>query len=224
MSSSRLALAVAAALLPIALLACGCTKKTTAPLVAARVYRTVTATLSDSLGSPVVHQQVVMISFEGSAGTVPVLYQRTDDAGQAAFVLEAGSWAAAVEPLAVAGPPAPHLVAGGTFTVPVTRPAGEDTLVVRLRLGTASRVAGTTTLANQSDQGGTSISTSACLFPVATSDAMGGWTLQDMPPGTWSVVMSHGGYAQAVRTVTVPLPGSTVALAPVQLAGMAAQR
>jgi hypothetical protein len=208
---------VATTLFTLAVLTPGCARNITAPTPPASIHRTVTVTLLDSLGAPVVDQQVTIIALVDSAGTVSTSFGRTDANGNARFVLRDGPWAAASEPLTVATPPARHRVAGTTFVVAgASRPAA-DTVRVPLRLATASRVTGTTTLAGRADYHGIIVSTEALLYPFATSDALGHWTLEDLPPGTWNITMFQLGYGMVTRPVVVPAPGSTVVMPPVQM-------
>jgi hypothetical protein len=208
-----------AALLLVALVAPGCARDTTAPAAPWHLRRALTVVLTDSLGAPVADQAVTLVSLVDVAGIVPTLHAATDASGRAAFVVDDGPWAAAADPLAVTGPPARRLVAGATFRVPDASHPSADTVLVRLLMHTSSRVGGTTLLGGQSDHRGTSVSTVACPASVASTDADGRWSLDDVPPGRWSFVMSHGGYATTTRTAVVPAPGSAVSLPAVQLPG-----
>jgi hypothetical protein len=210
-------LALAAILLAPALLACGCTRKTTAPVPPVPLRRTVTVRLVDAQDLAVADQLVTLIGLSAGSGAAPTLNERTNAAGLATFTLLEGPWAAAVEPRVVGPFPGTRFVAGGTFTVPGVARAAADTVLVQLVQVAASTVSGTTTLAGETDHAGTRVSADACLYPSANTDALGRWTIGDVPPGTWNVVFTRTGFLSAVRAVTVPAPASAVTLPPVQL-------
>ena len=212
----RLAL-VCSALAMLGLTAGGCARKTTAPVPAPALTRTVSVVLTDSLGAPVAGEQVGALGLFLISGTVTTTFATTDGAGVARFLLEEGPWSVAVEPLTVAAPPARRQVAASTFVVPgATRPR-TDTLVVHLVLATASSASGTATLAGANRHDGSIVSTFECLYSVATTDSLGSWRLDDLSPGTWTVTAMHIGYPMAFQTVTVHAPGSDVVVPAMQL-------
>ncbi|HTR96428.1 MAG TPA: hypothetical protein VMH61_00865 [Candidatus Acidoferrales bacterium] len=177
---------------------------------------TVTVSLADSLGAPVADEGLTVAGGADSAGLVSAYPRTTDARGDVALVLAPGAWTASAQPIALAPPPAPRLVAAGTFIVPIGGRATSDTVLVHLRLSTASTVRGVASLAGAIQSGGIAVNPSS-LTPFTETDSTGAWQLGDLPPGTWVIRFGAFGYAPAFDTVIVTHPGSSVVAMPVTL-------
>jgi hypothetical protein len=195
----------ATALLVLHLFLSACASRTTGPQNAATVHRTVTFTLTDSLGAPEAGVTIWVTALFDSAGFGQFMSVDTDASGNAWVVLAEGPWAASAKEFGL-----PGRTAGSTFVVPgATRPLA-DTIAARLRFVTASTASGTVTLQGRSDHRDTIISLEG-PFTFAVTDSLGHWSLEGLPPGTWTLGAYHPGFRLGVAPLTVPSPGSDVA-------------
>ena len=205
----------AAAILPICALAVlavvsGCGTPLT-PTVVATVHRTVTFAVTDSLGAPASSVEV-SVSTPDSAGTAELVTLTTDAAGHCALVLRQGSGF-----VHAAGPT--NMVAGSSVRVPGVERTAADTLLVNLRLGTASRVSGIVTLQTRNEHSGTFVAVNGVNTFVMT-DSAGAYSVGGLPQGHWTVAFAHLGYAAAFTSIDIVQPGSHVTVPPVHLSVM----
>lgn len=194
-----LALAAAAAAGALALGSCG--KSPTGPEQPPTVHRTVTIAVRDSLGNPAAGAEVWITSLFDSAGLVTLMVVETDAQGEIVRVLAEGGW--------VAWTGGGGTAAGGSFVVPGAGRDPSDTLVVRLVRRASSRATGVAKLAGRTDHRGIWVSCLAAQ-PFAMTDSTGAYSLEDMPPGRWTVTCSMVGFKLGITEVTVPAPGVTV--------------
>jgi hypothetical protein len=188
----------------------GCFARTSAPRPTVGIHRTVTAIVRDSLGAPQANVDVHWFGELDSAGTVDVRTGLTDAAGKAVEVLGEGRWRI------LAGPSSDSFVAGATFDVPGASRAAADTELVQLDLHTSSIVHGTVTLAGTTHYNGTIVAVDFFL-PVTTTDSTGAYVIDDMPLGTWPLILEHFGYALDTLTIAATTPGSDLPQPAVQL-------
>jgi hypothetical protein len=186
----------------IALIAAGCSKETTAPAPQGRV----SATVALEGGGPAAGLSVSLIGF----GTpIPSLrIAQTDAGGQASFSdLVPGGYVVYCRDYS-------SRADAETAFVPAAAP---QTASVALVLRPAGKFTGTATLSGRTDHRGTYVYVPV-LLPVGLTDSAGRFEVADIPPGQWPVEASHTGYATAAAAVTVPGPGDSVEIAPLQLA------
>ena len=76
--------------------------------------------------------------------------------------------------------------------------------------------AGTVTLSGRAEHSGTVIDVSV-LLSLSGTDSAGHFEIDDIPSGVWTVEASHLGFATGTAPATIPAPGDSVAIAPLQL-------
>ena len=184
------------ALLSVALLSLACEHKPTQPRT---TTRTVTAILSDSLGSSF-GSATLYWSRTASDGSITALVGLTDGSGANRQDLEAGAWTVTTH--------VPGRVAGASFAVAGSERASSDSEVVRLTLHTPSTATGVALLAGRTDHRDIQIA-SAFLW-LAGTDSTGTWSYSQLAPGRWTLEFDAFGYRTVTTDVTVPAPGSTV--------------
>jgi hypothetical protein len=194
-----------------AVLATSCSEAPTSPPFTRTVHRTAAVVVHDSLGAPAEGATVRLVAEFDSAGIAPVVIATTDADGVAVVVLAQGGWG--VHGLASGSD---QKVAGATFIVPgFTRPE-IDTIVVRLVLHTPSVAQGRALLGNRTEHGGTIV---ACppAPPVAVTDSSGGFVLDLLPLGRWTITMHHPGFRLGLADIDLTTPGDTLTVADVHL-------
>jgi hypothetical protein len=136
----------------------------------------------------------------------------TDAAGHCALVLRQGNGFVRAAGTA-------NMVAGSSVRVPGLERAAADTLLVHLRLGTASRVSGIVTLQTRNEHSGTFVAVNG-VNTFAMTDSSGAYSVGGLPQGHWNVAFAHLGYADAFTSIDIVQPGSHLTVPPVQLAVM----
>jgi hypothetical protein len=184
-------------------LVASCARHPTQPGSTDETRRTVSALVMDSLGEPAANASVTWISRDDSAA-LTVTEGMTDGSGIAQQVLHNGGC------IVTAGENggAIALAAGASFVVAGVSRAAADTELVRLVLHTASRASGRVTLAGRTDHHGTTVV--ASTGGLAVTDSTGGWSIGDLPPGSWDFTAMQVGFAEGIGTLHVTQPGSIV--------------
>lgn len=197
------------ALAVLGALALGACSRSTQPQTSGpRLRRTVTIVVRDSLGALAANRSLSATATFDSAGFVEVHTGVTDADGEVVLTLAEGGWAAYTG--AASG------VAGSSFDVPGRERNPADTIAVRLTLSTPSTARGVVTLAGRTHHEGTIVSGTE-LFVLASTDSLGGYELDLLPPGHWTVTMFHLGFRVGLATANILAPGSVDTLAAVQL-------
>ena len=104
-------------------------------------------------------------------------------------------------------------VAAETASVSQAAPVAHADLELREQ----ATILGTVTLAGRADHRGTVV-TVPQLLALGGTDSTGHFALAGVPAGRWPVEATHFGFLTGTATATVPAPGDTVTLAPIQLA------
>lgn len=99
-----------------------------------------------------------------------------------------------------------------TLTV-VNGGATADTLI----LVPGGTLAGVATLSDRADSKGIALYVDHLLTLTTADSATGAYRLHDVPPGNWTLRATCIGHADVIRAVTIPNPGDTVQVAPIQL-------
>ena len=198
MPSSRLRILSPAMLLALLAAASGCSRSPATPPAEER--HPVAIEIQDALGQRVEDPVLLMIQSPDSPDPLVVLLFE----GRFATSLPNGvsSLHASLS----------ELVGGTVIRMPDDSPAAPESLRTAITLAAAGAVHGVVRLAGRTSHEGVDVST---FFrppgPLGIrSEADGSWIVGGFPPGRWTLLFEHTGFATGLTTVTVPAPGDTV--------------
>lgn len=198
--------ALVPALVFLALVTAGCTKKTTAPAPAGRI----TGTVAIAGGGSAANLDVSLVSIGGSLTSLTLAI--TDGTGAFSFTgLRPGSYVVYSHDFAS------HCAADTAVVPDVPSNVAAETTSVALTLRAGAVVKGSVTLTGRTDHRGTVVFVDQ-LLTLALTDSTGAYALFDMPTGPWAIHASATGFADQSTPVNIAVPGDTVSAAPLVLA------